>query len=72
VKSQTDESAGPFTIQIRSFTGCSNSDRMKESLNLRYGNVSIDDVTIEGEQYYRVRIGNFSTLSKTIGAIGKL
>ncbi len=72
VKVQTAGSAGPFAIQIGSFTGSSNAERLKKALNPKYSKVYIDNVKIKGEQRYRVKIGNFDTLSKAIAVAGKL
>jgi len=72
VKVQTAGSAGPFAIQIGSFTDASNAERLKAALTLKYSNVYVDNVKIKGAQRYRVRVGNFDTLSKTIALAGKL
>jgi rare lipoprotein A len=50
---------GTFTIQIGSFREPSNAERLKMALDLKYSNVYITEVEINGDTYYRVRIGRF-------------
>ncbi len=47
----------PFTIQVGSFKEISNAIRLKEALELKYNNVYITEANINGDRYYRVRIG---------------
>jgi len=50
---------GPFTIQIGSFTEESNAQRLKQGLELRYRDVYITTIYLNGQRFYRVRIGTF-------------
>ena len=50
---------GPFTIQIGSFRERFNAERLKKALKLKYRNVYISVVYINGQKFYRVRIGSF-------------
>lgn len=50
---------GPYTIQVGSFKEFSNANRLKKSLELSYKNAYITKVDIQGETFYRVRIGKF-------------
>jgi len=50
---------GPFTIQVGSFTEKSNAHRLKQGLELRYRDVYITTVYLNGQRFYRVRIGTF-------------
>ncbi len=51
--------AGPFTIQIGSFKELSNASRLKAALDLKYAGTYITEVDIDGNKFYRVRIGKF-------------
>lgn len=50
---------GPYTIQVGSFKELSNATRLKKGLELRYRNVYIHEVILDGSSYYRVRVGRF-------------
>jgi len=58
VKYQTD--MGTTTIQVGSFKDFTNAKRLQKALELRYCKVYIVETHIEGDKYYRVRIGKFS------------
>jgi len=46
-----------FTIQVGSFKEISNAMGLKEDLEQRYNRVYITEAYVDGERYYRVRIG---------------
>jgi rare lipoprotein A len=48
------------TIQVGSFRDFTNAKRLQKALELRYSKVYIMEAHIEGDRYYRVRIGKFS------------
>jgi rare lipoprotein A len=48
------------TIQVGSFKDFANAKRLQKALELRYSKVYIKETCIEGDRYYRVRIGKFS------------
>ena len=50
---------GPFTIQVGSFREIANAMRLKTALELKYGGVYVTEVEINGNRFYRVRIGKF-------------
>lgn len=49
-----------FTIQVGSFKEISNAMGLKEALEQRYSRVYITEAYIDGERYYRVRIGKIN------------
>lgn len=51
--------AGLVTIQVGSFKEFANADRLKMSLDLKYDKTYIAEADINGNRYYRVRIGTF-------------
>ncbi len=69
-------SIGPFTIQMGSFREKSNAERLKQGLELKYGDVYMATIYINGQKFHRVRIGTFSSrdpaysLAKTLAEEG--
>lgn len=67
---------GPFTIQVGSFRDISNAARLRTALELKYNKVYITETEIDGNKFYRVRIGKFHIkddvylLSKTLADEG--
>jgi rare lipoprotein A len=51
---------GILTVQVGSFKEFSNAKRLKMALEFKYQNVYIQQAEINGDTYYRVRIGKFS------------
>lgn len=51
---------GPFTIQVGSFKELSNATRLKTALELKYSRVYITEGEVDGNRFYRVRIGKFN------------
>lgn len=51
--------AGPFTIQVAAFSDIRNPYRLKSVLELSYPDTYIMKALVNGEPYYRVRIGRF-------------
>jgi rare lipoprotein A len=72
VKVESSGQSGPFAIQIGSFSESINAVRLKVALRLRYPNVYIQQAELKGTTYYRVRVGNFSTMSGAVSTAGKL
>lgn len=54
-----DLSEGVVTIQVGSFLERSNADRLKQGLDLKYGNVYITTFSKDSRRFYRVRIGRY-------------
>lgn len=50
---------GPFTIQIGSFIEEANAEHLKRGLELKYRDVYITTTYLNGQKFYRVRIGTF-------------
>jgi len=53
--------AGPFTVQVGSFRDISNAERLKKALELKYRMVYIAQAQIQGNTFFRVRLGRFQT-----------
>jgi rare lipoprotein A len=59
--------SGPFTIQVGSFVEPSNARRLRKGLELNYGGVYISRASVGGREFYRVRVGKFSTRRQALG-----
>jgi rare lipoprotein A len=57
---------GPVTIQVGSFKEFANASRLKMSLDLKYDKTYIAEADINGNRYYRVRIGTFRIRSDAL------
>ncbi|HLA00157.1 MAG TPA: SPOR domain-containing protein, partial [Thermodesulfovibrionales bacterium] len=47
------------TIQVGSFKEIANATRLKMALELKYDKIYITETDINGNRYYRVRVGTF-------------
>lgn len=57
---------GPYTIQVGSFKDEENASRLKDALELKYKGIYITTSEIDGQKYYRVRVGNFQTKHRAL------
>jgi rare lipoprotein A len=72
VRVQAVGKTGPFAVQVGSFSESINAIRLKKALNLKYGNVYIQEAEIKGSNYYRVRVGNFDVMSGALSTAEQL
>jgi rare lipoprotein A len=63
---------GGVTIQLGSFANELYADRLKEGLKIKYKDVYITTVSLNGIEYYRVRIGKFDTYERAYSFAEKL
>jgi rare lipoprotein A len=57
-----DYDRGSFNIQVGAFTVKANADRLRSSLESRYGSAYLTTFSKDGKLFYRVRIGNITSL----------
>jgi rare lipoprotein A len=57
-----DYDAGTFTVQIGSFRDRGNAERLSADMKKRFGHAEIQMAEISGETYYRVHVGQYSSL----------
>lgn len=55
---------GPFMIQIGAFTVKENADRLAAKLKSQYGSSSVVAGWVNGQKFYRVRVGLFNAMAK--------
>lgn len=63
--------AGDFAIQIAAFTNRENAERLASRMRKSYGTAAIQDATIRGNRFFRVRVGSFGSLIKAEKARGE-
>ncbi len=63
--------SGPFTIQVGSFRDKSNAVSLKTALELKYKQVYLQQANINGENYFRVRLGRFLEINE-VKKLGKI
>lgn len=54
---------GPFAVQVGAFTQLQNGQRLRNTLQQRYGYADIRQAQINGQLFYRVRAGKYSSLT---------
>lgn len=72
VKFQTSEKTGLFAVQVGAFAENINAIQLKAALKLKYSNVYIQDAEVNGETYYRVRVGNYQDYNKALSVAEQL
>jgi len=72
VKMEAGDRRGPFAVQVGSFSDGTNAIRLKTAVDLEYGNVYIQETSVSGGIYYRVRVGNFPLLKDALATAEKL
>ena len=64
--------SGVLTVQVGSFADQENANRLKQGLDINYGNVYITTVQLEGKKFYRVRVGKFNSRDSAYSTARKL
>lgn len=54
---------GPFAVQVGAFTQYANAQRLQGELLQRYGAADIRQVEINGQVFYRVRAGSYTSMA---------
>jgi len=72
VRVQTADKRGPFAIQVGSFTDSTNAVRLKTALGLDHANSYIQEIRLNGNTFYRVRVGNFEQWNAAMETAEKL
>jgi len=61
---------GDFAVQIAAFTRRENAERLAARMRKGYGAAGIQDATVNGSRFYRVRVGSYGSLAKAERARG--
>jgi rare lipoprotein A len=63
---------GTFMVQVGAFTVKENAYRLTEKLKSQYGNASVAEGLVNGQQFYRVRVGLYSSMSLAVEALQRI
>ena len=63
--------AGDYAIQIAAFTSRENAGRLASRMRKSYGSAAIQDATVKGNRFFRVRVGSYGSLAKAEKARGE-
>ncbi len=63
--------AGDFSIQIAAFSKRENAERLALLMRRRYGSADIQEATVKGSRFFRVRVGSYASLTKAEKARGE-
>ena len=66
------EFSGALTVQVGSFTKQENAKRLKQGLEIKYDNVHITTVQLQGKKFYRVKVGKFNSGENAYSTAEKL
>lgn len=61
-----------YTVQVASYSNINSANNAKRTLDRSYNDVRIESVNVEGNKYYRVRVGRYSTKKEARDAASKL
>lgn len=64
--------SGALTVQVGAFTEQENAIRLKQGLEIKYDNVHITTVLINGKTFYRVKVGKFNNGTSAYSTAEKL
>jgi rare lipoprotein A len=67
----TSYDAGDFAIQIAAFTKRDNAERLAARMRKSYSSAGIQDATVKGNRFFRVRVGSYGSLVKAEKARGE-
>ena len=60
--------AGTFALQVGSFSVRANAYRYADELRQRYGSADVQEAQVDGKQFFRVRLGRYSSLKNAQAA----
>ena len=54
--------SGKFTLQVAALKNRANAYRYADELKRKYGSADVQEATVDGSMFYRVRLGRYSSL----------
>ncbi len=60
---------GTFMVQVGAFTVKANAYRLAEKLKIQYGHSAVTEGWVNGQKFYRVRVGLYNTLALAAEAL---
>jgi rare lipoprotein A len=64
--------AGPFMVQIGAFTVKANAYRLADKLKVQYGSSAVVEGWVNGQKFYRVRVGLYNSMAMASEALLKI
>jgi rare lipoprotein A len=64
--------AGPFMVQIGAFTVKTNAYRLADKLKAQYGSSAVVEGWVNGQKFYRVRVGLYNSMAMASEALLKI
>ena len=61
-----------YSVQIGAFGMRGNAERLAAELRARYGTAEVKESLVDGRRFFRVRVGNFSSLETAEAAVATL
>ena len=61
-----------YSVQIGAFGMRDNAERLAAELRSRYGRATVKESVVDGRRFYRVRVGNYTSLETAESALATL
>ncbi len=61
-----------YTVQVASYTNRASANNAKRNLDVEFSDVRVETADIQGNKYYRVRVGRYNSKSEAKKAASKL
>lgn len=68
-RAPADYDSGSFAVQIGAFGQADNAYQLARTMRARYGRATVVKVTVNGTTFYRVRVGDYRSLTKAQDAV---
>ena len=68
----TSYEVGPFMVQVGAFTVQENAYRLAEKLKSQYGSSNVAEGWVNGQKFYRVRVGLYASMALAADALRQL
>jgi rare lipoprotein A len=63
---------GPYSVQIGAFTVKENAFRLAEKMKGQYGNSSVVEAWVDGQKFFRVRVGLYNSMNLALEGLASL
>lgn len=63
---------GPFMVQVGAFTIKDNAYRLADKLKVQYGQASVAEGLVNGQLFYRVRVGLYNAMPLAVEALARI
>ena len=63
---------GPYSVQVGAFTVKENAYRLAEKMKGRYGHSSVVEAWVDGQKFFRVRVGLYNSMALALKGLASL